>query len=354
MVKLCALTVITCLASLLPRNISAAPSYGASGSLRIPQRALSRREKTSSLIVKSVTCHQDWRGWHGVQKLFSFGDSYTDAGFNPNGSQPNATYPLGNPFSNSSTSPYHTFTNGPNWIEYLTFKYNESLVDTYNLAVSGSTVNNTVLGLSSTADLVHQVSDRFVPSYVRKNTAGWTSSNSLFALFFGINDVNRSWNKKNPKINDAVFSSYLNLLNSLYRYGARNFLLHNVPPIDRGPYVAKADAAIEGADINDFNYRMIRLFASFTKQHRDVSVLLFNTNGLFSQVIDNPSVFPQTAIYKDTTDSCKAYEQGEVPHMDYFDSTCQYPVNQYLWLNGLHPTYPVHEAIAAQLAIALS
>lgn len=232
MVKLYALAVVAYLASLLPQNTSAAPSHGASGSLQIPQRTLSRRDATSSLIIKSVTCHESWSGWHGVQKIFSLyvvmdqinasrslmndsGDSYTDAGFNPTGPQPNATYPLGNPFSNSSTPPYHTFTNGPNWIEYLTFKYNESLVDTYNLTVSGSTVNNTVLGVSSTADLVHQISDRFVPSYVRKNTAGWTSSNSLFALFFGINDVNRSWNKRNPKINDAVFSSYLNLLNSV-------------------------------------------------------------------------------------------------------------------------------------------
>ncbi|KAL9597486.1 MAG: hypothetical protein Q9219_005119 [cf. Caloplaca sp. 3 TL-2023] len=284
------------------------------------------------------------------------GDSYTDTGFDPAGTQPNDSCPFGNPCSTSSVPPFHTFTNGPNWIEYLTVKYNKSLVHTYNLAVSGSTVNNTILGLDSTADLVHQISHRFAPYYVRKRTSGWNSSDSLFILFLGLNDANRSWNKKDLRINDAVFSSYLRSLNQLYRYGARNFVLNDVPPIDRGPHVNKPDASIEAQDINDFNYRMTRLFASFTKQHKDVSMSLFNTNKVFSLVIDDPSVYPQTAIYKDTTGSCAAYEQmpGDLPSMNHFNSACPYPANEYLWLNGLHPTYPIHEAIAAQLAIALT
>ncbi|KAI4131089.1 MAG: hypothetical protein LQ338_001410 [Usnochroma carphineum] len=348
-----ALTVVASLASLLLQATSAAPAYSTTGGLAKFKTEVLHRAAPSSLIVKSVQGAYSWHGFQGSRKIFAFGDSYTDSGFNPSGPQPNDTYPLGNPFSNSSAPPYHTFTNGPNWIEYLTFKYNRSLVHTYNLAVSGSTVNNTILNVTTTADLIHQISDRFVPNYVNKNTAGWNSWNSLFALFFGINDVNRSWSKRDGSINDAIFSSYRQMLDSLYHYGARNFLLHNVPPIDRGPYMTRPDALVEGPDINDFNYRMALLFNNFTSTHTDVTVFLFNTNSLFSQVLDNPSVFPQTAIYKNTTGSCKAYESGDVPSMDYYNSTCQYRVNQYFWLNGLHPTYPVHEALAAQVATAL-
>lgn len=29
------------------------------------------------------------------------------------------------------------------------------------------------------------------------------------------------------------------------------------------------------------------------------------------------------------------------------------PVNQYFWLNTLHPTYPVHDVVAEQVAKAL-
>ncbi|KAL8755067.1 MAG: hypothetical protein Q9184_004911, partial [Pyrenodesmia sp. 2 TL-2023] len=226
-------------------------------------------------------------------------------------------------------------------------------IDTFNLAVSGSTVNNTVLNVTTADDLVHQISDRFLPNYVTNNTVGWTGANSLFSFFFGINDINRSWKKRDGKIHDAIFSSYRQILDSMYEHGARNFLLQTVPPIDRGPYVNDEDKEVECPAVNDFNYRMVVLFDGFTKAHDDISVLLFNTNMLFSKTINHPSTYPQTAIYKNTTGSCKAYESGEVPSMDYFDKTCQYPVNEYFWLNGLHPTYPVHEALAAQLAIAL-
>ncbi|KAL8660178.1 MAG: hypothetical protein Q9202_006774 [Teloschistes flavicans] len=349
-----ALTALSCIALLLPVGTLSASIQRRTANVQTSWRGLMRRDASSTLTVSTVTHPKTWHDWKGVEKIFSFGDSYTDSGFNPTGPQPDDMHPLGNPFSESLTPPYHTFTNGPNWIEFLTFKYNQSQIDTYNMAVSGSTVNDTAIGGTSTADLVHQISDRFVPNYVQKNSIGWTSSNSLFSLFFGINDVNRSWNKRDVKINDAVFSSYLNLLHQLYRYGARSFLLQTVPPIDRGPYMSTADAQIEAPDINDFNYRMEVLFKRFTSTHHDVSMLLFNTNKLFSEAIDNPKVWPQTAMYQDTRGACKAYESGDVPAMNYYDSSCQYRVNEYLWLNGLHPTYPIHEALAAQVAIALT
>ncbi|KAI4200958.1 MAG: hypothetical protein LQ346_002284, partial [Caloplaca aetnensis] len=313
------------MATLLPQAAVAAPFHWITGAFLEPRGGKVLRDAPSPLILKYVTDHDTWHGFRGVEKIFSFGDSYTDSGFNPKGAQPNDTFPLGNPFTNSSTPPYHTFTNGPNWIQYLTFVYNESQIDTYNLAVSGSTVNNSILDVPTAADLVHQISDRFVPNYVTNNTVGWTGSNSLFSFFFGINDVNRSWKKRDGRIHDAIFSSYRQLLDSMYLHGARNFLFQTLPPIDRGPYVDNEDEKVEGPAINDFNYRMTVLFNGFTKAHNDVSVLLFNTNMLFSKAIDDPSNYPQTAIYKNTTGSCKAYESGEVPSMDFFNQTCQYP-----------------------------
>ena len=35
--------------------------------------------------------------------------------------------------------------------------------------------------------------------------------------------------------------------------------------------------------------------------------------------------------------------------MNAFVPVCDVPVNQYLWLNDLHPTYPVHNLIAAEI-----
>ncbi|KAK1711196.1 uncharacterized protein BDZ83DRAFT_590992, partial [Colletotrichum acutatum] len=33
--------------------------------------------------------------------------------------------------------------------------------------------------------------------------------------------------------------------------------------------------------------------------------------------------------------------------------SCTYPVNEYFWLNTLHPTYPIHDAVAETVASAL-
>jgi len=36
------------------------------------------------------------------------------------------------------------------------------------------------------------------------------------------------------------------------------------------------------------------------------------------------------------------------------DASCDYAVNEYLWLNDLHPTFPVHNATAASIVELLS
>ena len=62
--------------------------------------------------------------------------------------------------------------------------------------------------------------------------------------------------------------------------------------------------------------------------------------------------YPQTAGYLNTTEFCVAYENG-TPEPDTFNETCGIPVNEYFWLNQLHPTYPMHDALAAQIALEL-
>ncbi|KAL8836324.1 MAG: hypothetical protein Q9176_006385 [Flavoplaca citrina] len=353
MVKIRNLQFLSSLSILFAELTLIAAAHGNSHT-RTAHHELERRKDSSTLTLATVTNEATWSGWAGVEKIFSFGASNTDTLFNPTKAQPNDTFPLGNPFTNSSTPPYHTFTNGPNWVQYLTFKYNESQIYTYNLALSGAVVNTTAIGQNQPIDLIHQIDDRFIPNYVTKNDIGWNASNSLFALYFGTNEVDRTYKQQDLRINVAVFDSYLGQLNKLYELGARNFLLHTVPPINRGPYKVQPDRGIEGNDINDFNYRMTELFKDFTLAHDDISVLLFDLNSLFSQVLDDPTSYPHTVNLKNTTGSCKAYESEEVPSIDFKDPSCEYAVDEYFWLDGLHPTYPVHEVHAAQVALALA
>jgi hypothetical protein len=38
------------------------------------------------------------------------------------------------------------------------------------------------------------------------------------------------------------------------------------------------------------------------------------------------------------------------PTEDFFDTTCQYPANQYFWLNPLLPNTPIHDVLAQEVA----
>ena len=203
-------------------------------------------------------------------------------------------------------------------------------------------------------DFRQQVNTEFVPYYVEYDNAAWTSSNSLFISFFGINDVGNSYDQENSTINADVVNIYAGLIDELYQAGARNFLFLNVPPVDKAPrttaYGAAAEA-LEASAIADFNTRVASL-ASNVSSYANSSVFLFDTNALFSQVLENPNAYQPTSIYKNTTDYCPAYQDG-TPEEDTFDPSCGIPVNQYFWLNTLHPTYPIHDVLASQLALML-
>lgn len=82
-----------------------------------------------------------------------------------------------------------------NWVDVVTVKYNKSLTLTYNFAYGGATIDAklvqpyepTVLSLT---DQVNQ----FLGSVASKPASTpWTSDNSLFSFWIGINDIGNSY-----------------------------------------------------------------------------------------------------------------------------------------------------------------
>ena len=278
------------------------------------------------------------------------GDSYTTTGFNVTMAQPSPDMPFGNP-----AYPGYTSSNGPNYIDYMTTTYNESLIETYNLAYGGATVDSDLVAPyePQVLSFQQQVNDEFIPYYVNETNADWTSANSLFVAFFGINDAGNSYYNSatpNATLNGEIFTVYSGLVEELYQSGARNFLFLNVPPTNLAPLTTAYGTAVENqlaADIADFNTRISQA-ASTAASYADTTVFVFDTNGLFNQVLQNPASYPQTSIYKNTTGYCVDYENG-TPAENTFDADCGIPVNEYFWLNTLHPTYPMHDVLGQKI-----
>ncbi|CZR68815.1 uncharacterized protein PAC_18715 [Phialocephala subalpina] len=304
--------------------------------------------KAGTKTSRNCAATLDWNGWQSIKYAYIFGDSWTDTAFDPKGTQPSPEAPLGNP-----DFPGRNAANATNWVGFLTTQYNASLLQTYNLASSGATLDNDVVpGYPMSMSL--QVYQRFMPHYADAHSPPWKASDTLFIMFAGIVDSIMMNGRKDPddlsNMNGNLTRVYSKLLNSLYGAGARNFLLLNVPPMERTWQPEDIGQEIKDkfkSDVAVYNER-VRKAAEELNTFEGTNVWLFDTNTLFNQALDNPTSFAQTSGILNTTTPCGNYASG-TPTTDYYDPVCDIPVNQYFWLNGLHPTYPIHDVLAEQL-----
>ena len=292
-----------------------------------------------------------WPGWAGIKHMIVFGDSYTTTGFDINKAQPSELNPLGNPGYPGTTS-----CNGPNWVDFLTTTYNKTFLKTVNFASGGATVDSVLVKpfRPFIRSLKDQISGEYLPHYSSHPPSfEWTANDTLFACFFGINDVKNAYSDSTASrvLKDDI-AKYADLMDVLYQSGARNFLFLNVPPIDCAPSTV-AEGAIAEDEIKGFvaayNANISRMSANLSRTYTDATTFLFDTHGIFSQVLDKPCSYSETCAYQDTKNFCDRYKEG-TPSWYSFDQNCPLPVDQYFWLNPLHPTFRIMNATARAIA----
>lgn len=235
------------------------------------------------------------------------GDSYSRTGFNPSSSsQPSRGNPLGNP-----AYPGVTSANGPNWVDYLTTTYNKSSLLTYNFGTSGAVVAASIVNANG-HDLHQEVVEYFQPRYKVGKT--FHASTSLFVTWFGINDIMHGNLSGRPDTVKKLFEAYGQDIGRLYKSGARNFLLMTVPPVERAPRITNQkdpSARIRSVKeaVETWNSHVKELAKHIETVYPKSTAFVFDTYPLFSKVIEKPSAFKETKIYKDTTTYCSAYKK---------------------------------------------
>jgi phospholipase/lecithinase/hemolysin len=198
-------------------------------------------------------------------------------------------------------------------VDFLTYTYNASLVYTYNMAIAGSVVDHAlVVTTCGCPGLTYQVGTSFLPHYskVTNPNSPWDSSTTLFAFWFGINDVNNSYLNNDTSVNDKIFAEYLTLVEQVYAAGARNFLFLNVPPINLSPSGQANNLSIqtlEADDIADFNAHVPLMIEKLQAQYADVNAFEFDLNTFWHEILAKPSTAPETAGIKNVTDDCADY-----------------------------------------------
>ncbi|KAF9531680.1 hypothetical protein CPB83DRAFT_80941 [Crepidotus variabilis] len=252
---------------------------------------------------------------------FSFGDSYTQTGFDPTLALPNTANPFGNP-----DFPGWTATGGVNWVGYVTKTYNNSVLYTYNYAYGGATIDAALVTpyQPTVKSLTDQVNQFLTGAGKKPAATPWTSSNSLFSIWIGINDIGNSYYNSGDRgaFSDTLLNAQFALVQKLYDTGARNFLFVNVPPIDRSPLMLAQAASAQTAEktvISGFNTRLTAKVDSFKSNHTGVKTWIFDSNAQFTQILNSPTTYG----FKDATSYGSAANQ--------------------FWGNDYHPSTYAHK-----------
>ncbi|KAL0468415.1 cellulose-binding GDSL lipase [Neurospora intermedia] len=309
-----------------PITVSAAPTTTNKGS--ISTFSTSVKPSSSSTTSSSVPVPTST----SAKYLISFGDSYSQTGFDINGSKPSSSNPLGNP-----PLPGWTASGGLNWVGFLVSQLNTSLTLSYNFASGGATTNASLVApfaptVLSFVDQVAQFSGSIGASRPRPayETPPWNSeNNSLVAVWIGVNDVGNTWWMSEAEM-DALYGqimdSYFGRLQVLYDAGARNFALLGAAPIYYTPSTIGQGATTVAAQkvaIAKYNSLLASRFEAFLEVHSDATGKVVDTVAPFETAIKNPTAYgaPDATCFNEDGVSC-------------------------LWFNDYHPGVQIQKLVA--------
>jgi phospholipase/lecithinase/hemolysin len=123
----------------------------------------------------------------------------------------------------------------------------------------------------------------------------------------------------------------------------------------------------ETKTILDWGGRLANLTGTFQRNHPDAMVIEFSTYKVLDAILDKPSVYTQTASLKNLTGFCDSPQRSVSPNLWLVSTNCnrsgpngntgnvcKVPVDEYFWFNNLHPTFPVHDALASEITVKLT
>ncbi|RMZ68106.1 lysophospholipase A [Pyrenophora seminiperda CCB06] len=302
--------------------------------------------------------------WQNTKSLLAFGDSYTyiqgtlgHQNYSFIGDELNLAFTPANLFANRIVQNLTgTAEGGPNWVEYLTHcGVEEGLHDPqrcdiqlWDFAYAGADVREeagvTPLHHNHTVSFERQVDQFVLYGNPALESIELSKENALVAVWIGINDINdlvstqgkaATFTPLYEKVQEILFKN----VERIRELGYRNFLFLNLPPLDRGPGTPSVNASL----VAEFNGIHAAHADAFQAEHRDVTVLQFDVNGVLNRVLDKY----QDYGFENVTDYCPGYNQPDIlSDPEKYGCT---DLDTYFWFNSGHLTSRVHKIMEDSL-----
>jgi outer membrane lipase/esterase len=222
------------------------------------------------------------------------------------------------------------YTDGSLWDEHLAGAYGLSFTASdkggTDYAISGSSIT----GGGSTS----------LPAQMRTYLAAFPQADpqALYAIWGGANDVFNTIGdtKANHPLADRGVTDTLRMINDLYKAGARNFLIGDVPPTYLTPYVqtqTQADIAQQTALVTYWNAALSRALKKLALPH--AQLWRYDLGNFWAAIFASPTHFNFTN-----------YTQG-------CNNSCNDPLQTLFW-DDRHPASSGHAQIGTEILAILS
>jgi phospholipase/lecithinase/hemolysin len=273
------------------------------------------------------------------EDVFIFGDSLSDGG-NVWANTGETSEP---PYALVPTLPYaiggHHYSNGKTWAERLARALNDNNGGKPALKNPGKHGNYAFGGGRARSG-----SGNSSPSSVEQvgmylSDFGTVSPNALYVLQFGGNDIRDALSDPANAVEivqDGV-TEFLGSIQLLYAYGARNFLVANVPNLAHAPAIRLAgDPAVAAAAFltSAFNGGLAGGLGYLEGMIPDINIYRLDMAGFTDDVVANPGDFGLT----DAITPCLSFISTN-------GAKCN-NANRRLFWDGIHPTTAAHKALA--------
>lgn len=162
-------------------------------------------------------------------------------------------------------------------------------------------------------------------------------SKAMVAIWIGINDIYDSADYDDedvslPELYDKLVATvFEESVQALYEVGYKNFLLVNLPPLDRTEDNVEEEHPLPNKTmIGWWGESLEKHSRSFSAANPVAKTMVYDANSFLNHVLDNPDSYG----IKDTTSYCKWYGQlDEATDAKYYG--CR-PLNEYFWYNSAH------------------